>query len=56
MFVETLVGALAANALTVAFIYGIWRINRNERDAAGYAYAIGSSVVIGLSGLALLGA
>lgn len=46
--VDVVAGVLVANGLTVAWLYGIWRMNRNDRDVRAM---IGFLIVTGVAGL-----
>lgn len=50
--VETVTAVVFANALTFWFLFGLWRVSRNERDTWGYAHVLGALCVIGLFGFA----
>lgn len=56
MFLDAFLGAFAANALIGVFVYGCWRLNRNDVDWKAYAMVIGSAGLIGLAGLASISA
>lgn len=49
---ETMVAVFWANALTVAIVYGAWRVKRNERDLGGLLWLLlPLAFVAGIAGI-----
>ena len=50
--VDSFLGAVAANFLTVTMLYGLWRLTRNERDLGAIAICLavlGSVVALAMN-------
>lgn len=50
---EIFVEVIAANMVTVAFLYALWRINKNENDWTAMAIVLACCLIVGVSAYAI---